>query len=365
MMRVSFPIMGNSYVAFKQLIRDIGHEPILAPMPSARTMTLGTANSPEFACIPFKILMGTYLEAIEKGAEVILASGGHGPCRAGYYGILHEKIIRDLGYNTEIIVFDSIAQTFGDFVGKLHWLVKRGRSSWWQLYKAARICWSKLDVLDQIERTALDIRPYEITKGITSKVYHKCLKIMEETQSNSQVMEAKEACLQLLNDISQDRSRNPLKIGIVGEIYVLIEPFANLDIQATLGEMGVYTERMTHLSNWTKENTNMSHHEHKVTQAALPYLRQMIGGHGIHSVGETVLFSERGFDGVIQVAPFSCIPEIVAKGIMPKISKDRKIPVMTVFMDEQTGKAGLQTRLEAFVDLLRQQQQKSIGGAVL
>ncbi len=36
-------------------------------------------------------MLGSYLEAIEKGAEVIISSGGHGPCRAGYYGILHQK----------------------------------------------------------------------------------------------------------------------------------------------------------------------------------------------------------------------------------------------------------------------------------
>ena len=74
-MKISFPIMGNSYIAFKQLIKDLGHEPIVPPMPTARTMSLGTMYSPEFACIPFKILLGTYLEAIEMGADVIVSSG--------------------------------------------------------------------------------------------------------------------------------------------------------------------------------------------------------------------------------------------------------------------------------------------------
>ncbi|MBZ4655320.1 MAG: hypothetical protein JG781_2679 [Peptococcaceae bacterium] len=363
-MKISFPIMGNSYVAFKQLIEDIGHEPVLAPMPSSRTMTLGTMYSPEFACIPFKILMGTYLEAIEKGAELIITSGGHGPCRAGYYGILHQKIIRDLGYSTKIMVFDSFTRTMGDFISKIHWLLTKGKTSWWQFYKAFKLGWEKLVALDEIEILSHHVRPLEINKGETTKVYHQCLEIMDQARTRERIREAKEACFQLLNNIPQDKSRRPLKIGIVGEIYVLIEPFANLDIQATLGEMGVFTERGTHLSNWTKENTKMTHHEEEVIKAARPYLRQMIGGHGINSVGETVLFSRRGFDGVIQLAPFSCIPEIVAKGILPQVSRDTGIPVLTVFLDEQTGKAGLQTRLEAFVDLLKQRQEKRLGGAV-
>ena len=59
-----------------------------------------------------------------------------------------------------------------------------------------------------------------------------------------------------------------------------------------------------------------------------------------------------GLDGVIQILPFGCMPEIVAESIIPTISKDLDIPAMTLTVDELTGEAGYQTRLEAFVDLL-------------
>ncbi|MGI6144983.1 MAG: CoA protein activase [Peptococcia bacterium] len=353
-MKISFPIMGNSYIAFKQLIKDLGHEPIVPPMPTARTMSLGTIYSPEFACIPFKILLGTYLEAIEMGADVIVSSGGHGPCRAGYYGILQQKIIEDLGYDTKIIIFDSFAKTYKDFISKLSWLLKTGKKSWWDLYQAFKPAWAKLKALDEIELYSHQVRPYEINQGETTKVYRKCLEIMDEPVSKLQIKEAKEVCMKMLKEIPQDKSRNPLKIGIIGEIYVLIEPFANLDLQATLGEMGVYSERSMNLFHWLKENTKMSRHEKKIIKSALPYLREKIGGHGINSIGETVMYAQQGFDGVIQLAPFSCIPEIVAKGILPQVSHDQGIPVMTIFLDEMMGKAGMQTRLEAFVDLLQQ-----------
>jgi predicted nucleotide-binding protein (sugar kinase/HSP70/actin superfamily) len=66
----------------------------------------------------------------------------------------------------------------------------------------------------------------------------------------------------------------------------------------------------------------------------------------------TVLWARKGFDGVVQVAPFGCTPEIVAKSILPRVSQEYGIPVMSLFFDEQTGPAGVYTRLEAFVDLL-------------
>ncbi|MDD4146110.1 MAG: CoA protein activase, partial [Clostridia bacterium] len=179
-MKISFPIMGNSYLAFKQLIKEMGHEPVVAPLPTARTMSLGTMYSPEFACLPFKIMLGTYLEAIEKGAEVIVASGGHGPCRAGYYGILQQKIIQDLGYDTKIIIFDSFAKNYKEFLAKLNWLLKTGKTSWWQFLRAFKPAWAKLKALDEIEILSYHIRPYEINSGETTKVYRKCLKLMEE-----------------------------------------------------------------------------------------------------------------------------------------------------------------------------------------
>jgi predicted nucleotide-binding protein (sugar kinase/HSP70/actin superfamily) len=148
-----------------------------------------------------------------------------------------------------------------------------------------------------------------------------------------------------------------LKIGLIGEIYVVIEPFANFDIQVTLGEMGVLTRRHIYITDWTKDNTFFKGEE-PIIQAAKPYLNEMIGGHGIVSVGQTVLYAKEGYDGVVQLAPFSCIPEIVAKGIMPRVSRDLDIPVLTVFLDEQTGKAGLQTRLEAFTDLLKAKRER-------
>ncbi|KLU62814.1 hypothetical protein CEB3_c07750 [Peptococcaceae bacterium CEB3] len=77
-----------------------------------------------------------------------------------------------------------------------------------------------------------------------------------------------------------------------------------------------------------------------------------IGGHAQESIGHTVMYAEQGFDGIIQLAPFACIPEIVSKAIMPRITHDTGIPVLTFFLDEQTAKAGVQTRLEAFVDMV-------------
>jgi predicted nucleotide-binding protein (sugar kinase/HSP70/actin superfamily) len=207
--------------------------------------------------------------------------------------------------------------------------------------------------LDDIEILSHRIRPYELKKGETTKVFRDCLKIIDQAQTREEIRDAKATCTRMLKDIPRKTSHKPLKIGIIGEIYVVLEPFMNLDVEITLGEMGVATHRSIYLTQWTRQNSIINT-EGSIRKVAYPYLQRMIGGHGINSIGETILYAKNKFDGVIQIAPFTCIPEIVAKGILPKVSRDLDIPILYLTIDEQTAKAGLQTRLEAFVGLLLQ-----------
>jgi predicted nucleotide-binding protein (sugar kinase/HSP70/actin superfamily) len=69
-------------------------------------------------------------------------------------------------------------------------------------------------------------------------------------------------------------------------------------------------------------------------------------------VGKSVSFAKRGFDGIVHLMPFTCMPELVAQTILAKISGDYSIPVLTLIFDEHTSPGGVQTRLEAFVDLI-------------
>jgi len=101
--------------------------------------------------------------------------------------------------------------------------------------------------------------------------------------------------------------------------------------------------------------------EAQAVRAAYPYLREEVGGHGQMSVGETVLAKEEACDGVVHLFPFTCMPEIVAQNILVKASDDLDVPTLTVIVSEQTGEAGLQTRVEAFLDILEERRRGKHG----
>ncbi|HEX3011613.1 MAG TPA: CoA protein activase [Syntrophomonadaceae bacterium] len=352
-MKISFPHMGYSYIALKWLVENMGHECIVPPEPSKRTLDLGVRYAPEFACIPFKILLGTYLEVAEKGAEVILTSGGMGPCRAGYYWVMHKYLLEELGKDVKVVAFEPPLCDLRDFVRKLHFVRTTGGLSVKEFIKVIKTTWEKIKAIDDIEMKSHHLRPYEVKRGDTTRALWQALEMIDQAGDISEVEDAKNEGLKILDHITMDKQKNPLKIGIIGEIYVVLEPAANHYIQIMLGEMGVETDRSIYLSAYTRNNTIVNLEE-DIHQIARPYLNEApIGGHGVNSIGETVLYARHGFDGVVQLAPFACIPEIVAKSIIPSISRDLDIPVLTLFIDEQTGKAGVQTRLEAFIDLLQ------------
>lgn len=122
-------------------------------------------------------------------------------------------------------------------------------------------------------------------------------------------------------------------------------------------------DRSIYLSGWVGQHVFQGlaqgyrslkpyHHQAK------PYLNHFVGGHGEETVGAAVHYAKQGYDGVIQLLPLGCMPEIVASSILPRIQEDYNIPIMTLTFDEHTGQAGVQTRLEAFMDLLERSKGK-------
>ena len=67
--KVAFPHMGTISIVWAAALRKIGVEPFVPPYTSKKTLSLGTQNSPEAICLPYKLILGNFIEAIEGGAD--------------------------------------------------------------------------------------------------------------------------------------------------------------------------------------------------------------------------------------------------------------------------------------------------------
>ncbi len=360
-MKVTYPHMGTMWISVKTLLEELGLDVIPPPPITKRTLELGVKYSPEFACLPLKINIGNYLEALELGADTIIMGGGVGPCRFGYYGEVQKEILTDLEYDFEMIILEPIQGNWREFYRSLKLLV--GKISLRRIKKAWERGWAKAKALDYIDRLANKTRPYLIDRREASEVYNEALRLIEESKSIEETEKVSKMIERKFKVLDKSKDTTPLQIGIVGEIYTILEPFVSMNIEEKLGEMGVLVDRSISLTTWIEEHLYLGFYkkkerQNKLKEAAKPYLNHAVGGHGLESVGESVLYAEKNYDGIIHLAPFTCMPEIIARSLLPVVSRDHNIPILSLSLDEHTGEAGYITRLEAFVDLLSRKRKK-------
>lgn len=70
------------------------------------------------------------------------------------------------------------------------------------------------------------------------------------------------------------------------------------------------------------------------------------------TVDQALRFAKQKYDGIIHVKSFGCTPEMDAMPVLQNISRDFNIPILYFTFDSQTSDTGIQTRLEAFYDMI-------------
>lgn len=365
-MKVTAPHLGNVYIAAKALFDGLGIEYIIPPMNNKEALEIGSLYSPEEICLPYKIMIGNYVQAMDKGADTVILTGSCGPCRFGKYAEMQMNLFKKMGKNLDFIVIDSpgdigIKELFNR-VRKISIKSNKGKRDQIQaLLRAVKV----MNLIDEIEEKAHFLAGYERNKGECKRLLNSCKRDVLNTDNPKEVIDILEEYKRKLENLEIDRERNPIKIAIIGEIYTIIEPFANLYIEDKLMDYGVSTKRKLTPSWWVKDTllkpTRLNSID--IKQNAKKYLPIGVGGHGRECIGEAVIAQKEGFDGAIQVFPLGCMPEIVAKAILPTISRENDFPILTLVVDEMTGEAGFVTRVEAFIDLLERRRKNVLSGS--
>ncbi|MCG8539696.1 MAG: acyl-CoA dehydratase activase-related protein [Clostridia bacterium] len=361
-MKITFPHMGNTYIALKVVFEELGVEVIVPPKCNKNTLELGTLYSPELMCIPFKITVGNYLESIKKGADTMFMWGGRDVCRIGYYNTLQRDILENLGHDIKMLCVKPMKsiREIEHFLEKLNFV--SGTKNYLKILKSFIQGLKTLCRIDEFDDLVIKIRAREINKGEVDRLYSNFKRDINNGKGYRRTMEIIGQYKKKLLNLEIDNNKEVLRVGIVGEIYTVLEPFINHYLIERLGNMGVEVHRSVTSSEFIREQLDfipfIKSNKHDIHRASEPYLDTEIGGHARHTVGNTVIYSEKNFDGVIHLLPFTCMPEIVAQSILTVIEKEKDIPILKLVLDEMTGETGYLTRIEAFLDLLISRREK-------
>jgi len=138
-------------------------------------------------------------------------------------------------------------------------------------------------------------------------------------------------------------SKKP-KIVLVSHPYNLYDDYINLRIKDKLGELGAEAIFIDEVPNPKTQHPIKS-------QVPSPDI-QFHWEFGKEIMERISMILDYEITGVIELSSFQCGCDAVLKEFVERKFKKNKIPFLYLIIDEHTGEAGIQTRLEAFIDTL-------------
>ncbi|MBN1136920.1 MAG: CoA activase [Anaerolineae bacterium] len=385
--RVYIPNVCDHTHALAAAIRAYGlHAEVLAPS-TGETLALGRDLCLGRECLPCHTIVGDIVQrarqpGFDPARAAYLVPTSAGPCRLGqFHDLLRQVLGRlDLG---ELRVVAPSAENGYQYEGL--GVPPLG---------VGRLAWRGALGVSLLEKLLLYHRPYECLAGSADRLYHEALGALVsaiESRQAWQIRAVVEEAARAFSTLDLDRTRPRPAIGVVGELYLRLNPFTNQQIVRRVEALGgeVWLAPMTewvpyanHFSRFTAaaqrrygklarlhlirqvlvcderrlaatvDGALPTAHEPSTVDllaAAGPYFHPVLRTEAPLTIGKAVDFYRHGADGILNVMPFTCMPGTVVAGLGGQIRADCDgLPWLDVSFDG-LGETNLQTRLEAFM----------------
>jgi len=132
------------------------------------------------------------------------------------------------------------------------------------------------------------------------------------------------------------------RVALLGYPYTIYDSFVSADVYHKLQSMGVSVITPDQIS--PQELRRMSR---VLPQNLFWYYSNRVWWAGLS------LLQRKAVDGMIHLTAFACGPDAMVDKLLELEAKKARMPFLTLTIDEHTGEGGVQTRLEAFIDMLQ------------
>jgi len=140
-------------------------------------------------------------------------------------------------------------------------------------------------------------------------------------------------------DFLKEMGMKERKIVLVSHPYNLYDDYVNFGIKEKLEKLGaqpIFIDKVPISGNQRKS-------------ADIPKFHWEFGKEIMEKIDTLLNYN---IAGAIEISSFQCGCDAVIKEFVEKKFKQNKIPFLYLIIDEQSGEAGIQTRLEAFMDTI-------------
>ncbi len=382
---VYLPNMCDHSYAIQAAFQACGVDAEILPEADDEALALGRKYSSGKECYPFIVTLGDMLKTamskdFDPDRSAFLMFGGNGPCRFGQYNVEQRHILKKVGLGDVPIYAPVQDMQFYDELGMVgNDFLKKG----WQ----GTVC------TDLLTKCLHETRPYEKEPGSAIALYKQSILGLQDTLrgSNGSLPAFMGQVRKDFENLPRHKEKRPL-IGIVGEIYVRSNRFANEGliekIEALGGEAWLApVDEWIYYINWESKDNALRRRRWKtalqfvlmdrfqaklgqkieqqfdgflktihdpstkdVLKHAKPYLHDSFRGEAVLSIGKSIdMITRVGACGIINTLPFGCMPGSVVAGILPRVGKDLDTPSISIPFDG-TASPTMQLQLEAFME---------------
>jgi len=398
-LRVYIPFMDEHGYVLAACMRHYGIDAVALPIADRESMELGRKYTSGKECYPCIITTGDIIKKTRQPDFDSERSGffmptAFGPCRFGQYNKFHRMVLDDLGFtNVPMIILDQTKDYHGD-------LNKLGTD-----FK--RYAWNAILLVDIMHKLQREARAYEVNKGEANRVFRECFEELQRVAGKKgDIFEFARRAVERFNGIAVDRSVPRPRIGIVGEIFVRCNQFTNDFIMDKIESLGcevtlpaleewlnyISFERIREakakrnyknlfveiISNIVQKRDADRLHKpargrirnfpreapiKEVIKMGSRYVDTTFRGETILSMGKSVEYAHHGYDGVVNVVPFACLPGHIVNALLTRFAEDYPgVPILKMDYDG-TKQASEETRIEAFIHQARQHMEQELARA--
>jgi len=355
------------------------------PYQDERTLELGRRYTSSKECFPLICTTGDFLKKILEPGFVPERSSffmpdHNGPCRFGHYNRLQRIIFDRLGYTDVQIISPGNDNSYED--------LSRGHGNKFRI-----LVWKGFVVVDMLRKMLQERRPYEKNAGECERTYDHALKrTIECVQAGARdigdvLVEGLEAFKRIP---VVPGPRRPV-ISITGEVFMRDNPHANGDVARKVEDLGgeiivtpvrewvIYsTYRYWRDSVWARDLLGMLKakiqelYQNRVERSlvrlvegevdlhrdihlkdaldlCMPYVDKHYDGQPALVLGGSQGQVATGISGVVNIMPFTCMPETFTTAVTPLFRKrNDNVPWVNISYDGQ-GDMSIDTKLQAFM----------------
>jgi predicted nucleotide-binding protein (sugar kinase/HSP70/actin superfamily) len=150
--------------------------------------------------------------------------------------------------------------------------------------------------------------------------------------------------------VQRDNSeeKHKMAIALLGYPYAVFDPYISADIYEKLLKLGVSVITFEQIPPKI-----MRQFSRVLPQNFFWYYSNRVCWAGLY-----LLRAKNKVDGIIHLTAFGCGPDAMVDKTLELEAKQAGLPFLSLSIDEHTGEGGVQTRLEAFIDLLQARKSK-------